>query len=154
MVGLLPAVSLPLALFWFGFTSKTSIHWIVPVLGESFLGMSTLGVFVAVLIICPRCIRRWRLRSRQVRVAAMPPQLSCCRRGMANIEVHAGNCFLRSMIAGIMPLFITPMYRGMGPGSASAVWASIACFFMPVPFVLYRWGVQIRRRSKHARQDV
>lgn len=35
--------------FWFGWTSTTSIHWIVPIIGSSFFSVGTFLLFQSVL---------------------------------------------------------------------------------------------------------
>jgi hypothetical protein len=39
--------ALVIAMFWFGWTSYSSIHWISPVLAGGLLGMGVLGMFVS-----------------------------------------------------------------------------------------------------------
>ena len=39
--------SMVIAMFWFGWTSYPSIHWISPVLAGGLLGVSVLGMFVS-----------------------------------------------------------------------------------------------------------
>jgi hypothetical protein len=36
-----------IAMFWFGWTSYSSIHWISPVLAAALLGFAVLGMFVS-----------------------------------------------------------------------------------------------------------
>ena len=40
-------VSLVIAMFWFGWTSYSSIHWISPVLAGGLIGVGVLGMFVS-----------------------------------------------------------------------------------------------------------
>ncbi len=43
----------PIGLFWFGWSARTSIHWIMPVIGGSFLGFANAGLFFSVLNYLP-----------------------------------------------------------------------------------------------------
>ena len=46
MVG---AFFIPICLFWFGWSSRASIHWIMPIIGSSFFTMGAFLLFNAVL---------------------------------------------------------------------------------------------------------
>jgi DHA1 family multidrug resistance protein-like MFS transporter len=39
----------PASLLWFGWTARSSIHWIVPILGSSLFPMSALLLFVSLI---------------------------------------------------------------------------------------------------------
>jgi len=41
------AWAMVIAMFWFGWTSYASIHWIVPIIATALLGFSILGMFVS-----------------------------------------------------------------------------------------------------------
>lgn len=43
------AFATPIGLFWFGWTSRESIHWIVPVLSGGIIGVASMGAFIAIL---------------------------------------------------------------------------------------------------------
>lgn len=44
---IISAWTLVIAMFWFGWTSYASIHWISPVLAGGLIGFSVLGMFVS-----------------------------------------------------------------------------------------------------------
>lgn len=52
------------------------------------------------------------------------------------------------------PLFARAMYTKLGVAWASSTLAFISVAFIPIPFVLYRYGEWIRHKSKHARHDL
>lgn len=43
------AFATPVALFWFGWTSRESIHWIVPAFSGVLMGVGSMGAFAAIL---------------------------------------------------------------------------------------------------------
>jgi len=43
------AFALPICLFWYGWTSRPSIHWIVPLIGSGFFTVSIITLFMPVL---------------------------------------------------------------------------------------------------------
>ena len=68
-------------------------------------------------------------------------------------SVLAGNDFIRSMFGAGFPLFARAMYVNLGVGWASTLLALLACAFVPIPILLYKYGERIRMASKHARHD-
>lgn len=78
---------------------------------------------------------------------------------------YIGDCFERYTSSGLaavyvfqvllsafFPLFVDGMYRGLGPPVASSVLAGIALLLGSCPFLLLRFGEDLRRRSKVVRQ--
>ncbi|EPS44851.1 hypothetical protein H072_1156 [Dactylellina haptotyla CBS 200.50] len=59
----------------------------------------------------------------------------------------AGNTVARSILGGILPLFAPKMYSALGPPVAGTVLAVLATVLIPIPFVFYKWGKQIRMKS-------
>ena len=53
---MLGSIALPVSMFWFGWTSRASIHWIVPVLAGVPFGWGLVLLFVSVLPTPPSCI--------------------------------------------------------------------------------------------------
>lgn len=47
------AFTVPIGLFWYGWSARTSIHWIMPVIGGSFVGISAAGIFSSILSYLP-----------------------------------------------------------------------------------------------------
>lgn len=43
------AFCIPICLFWFGWASRESVHWIVPIIGTSFFGIGAFLLFMSVL---------------------------------------------------------------------------------------------------------
>lgn len=53
------------------------------------------------------------------------------------------------------PLFANAMYTDLGVAWASSTLAFISIAFIPIPFVLYKYGATLRKNySKHARKDI
>ena len=69
-------------------------------------------------------------------------------------SVLAGNDFMRSSFGAGFPLFAGAMYRNLGVGNASSVLGGLSVAFIPIPFVLFKYGKQIRKVSKRARHDI
>jgi MFS transporter, DHA1 family, multidrug resistance protein len=43
------AFCIPICLFWFGWASRESVHWVVPIIGTSFFGIGAFLMFMSVL---------------------------------------------------------------------------------------------------------
>lgn len=124
------AFCIPICLFWFGWTSRASVHWIVPIIGSSFFGIGTFLLFNSVLNY----------------LGDAYPEYAA--------SVFAGNDFMRSSFGAGFPLFANAMYRRLGVAWASSLLGFLSIAFIPIPFVLYRYGEQIRKKSKRARHDL
>jgi DHA1 family multidrug resistance protein-like MFS transporter len=67
---------------------------------------------------------------------------------------YAANDFMRSIFGAGFPLFAAAMYNNLGVGWASSLLGFLSIAFIPIPFVLYIYGEQIRKASKRARHDL
>lgn len=126
----LGAFLIPVCLFWFGWSARRSIHWIMPIIGSSFFSMGAFLLFMAVLSYLGD---------------AYPKYVA---------SVYAGNDLMRSSFGAAFPLFATAMYNKLGVGWASSLLGFLSILFIPIPFVLYYYGETIRSRSKMARHDI
>ena len=125
------AFCIPICLFWFGWTSRASIHWIVPIIGSGFFSVGTFLLFNSVLNYLPD---------------AYPEHAA---------SVLAGNDFMRSAFGAGFPLFASAMFNKLGVAWASSTLAFISIAFIPIPFVLFKYGATLRKNySKHARKDI
>ncbi|KAI9871653.1 MAG: hypothetical protein M1823_008383, partial [Watsoniomyces obsoletus] len=55
-------------------------------------------------------------------------------------SVYAGNDLIRSSFGAGFPLFATAMYRNLGVGWASSLLGFLAIGFIPIPFLLFKYG--------------
>ena len=124
------AFCIPVCLFWFGWSARESIHWIMPIIGSTFF---TIGAFLLF-----NCVLNY-LGDAYPKYAA---------------SVYAGNDLMRSAFGAAFPLFAGAMYHKLGVGWASSLLAFLSILFIPIPFVLYYYGESIRKRSKNARHDL
>lgn len=120
---------IPVCLFWFGWSSRESVHWIVPIIGS---GLFTIGAFLLFMSVLSYL------------GDAYPAYVA---------SVYAGNDLFRSCFGAGFPLFANAMYTKLGIGGASSLLGGLSICFIPIPFILYRYGAQIRRRSKMCRHD-
>ncbi|CAG8046785.1 unnamed protein product [Penicillium olsonii] len=123
------AILLPLGLFWFAWTNSPSIHWIVPIAAGIPFGYGMITVFLPIL---NYLIDAYTIYS---------------------ASVLAANASLRSTFGAAFPLFTTPMYENLGIHWASSVPAFLALACVPMPFLFYKYGAQIRRRCHYAAES-
>lgn len=62
----------------------------------------------------------------------------------------AANTVCRSAFGAAAPLFTTYMFDALGVGGGASLIGGVACLLAPVPFIFYKYGEPIRRRSKFA----
>ncbi|GAB7338549.1 hypothetical protein MBLNU457_5297t1 [Dothideomycetes sp. NU457] len=124
------AFCIPICLFWFGWTSRASVHWIVPIVGSGFFATGSILLFNSVLNYLPDAY----------------PEYAA--------SVLAGNDLFRSSFGAGFPLFANAMYVKLGVNWASSLLGFLSIAFIPIPFVLYKYGETLRtKHSKHARKD-
>lgn len=122
---------IPICLFWFGWTSRESVHWIVPIIGSSFFSIGAFLLFNSILNYLPDAY----------------PEYAA--------SVLAGNDLMRSSFGAGFPLFASAMYHNLGVDWASSTLGFLAIAFIPIPFVLYKYGATLRKDySKAARKDI
>jgi hypothetical protein len=62
----------------------------------------------------------------------------------------ATNCFTRSMFAAGLPLFGNAMYDKLGYQWATFLLAMLTLVMAPFPYVFFKYGKAIRKRSRYA----
>ncbi|KAI9050926.1 hypothetical protein LZ554_005038 [Drepanopeziza brunnea f. sp. 'monogermtubi'] len=108
------AFCIPICMFWFGWTARESIHWIVPIIGSAFFTVGAFLMFNSVL---------------NYLGDAYPAYAA---------SVLAGNDFFRSSFGAGFPLFSGAMYRRLGINWASSLLGFLSILFIPIPFILYK----------------
>ncbi|KAF7289675.1 Benomyl methotrexate resistance protein [Mycena chlorophos] len=125
-IGLMASIFVPTSILIFGFASKASIPWIVPVIGAALYLPGIFLTFQSILMYCATAYYAY------------------------TASVFAGNDLFRSAIASAFPLFGRAFFDNLGLGPGSGVLAGIAFGMMPVYWLLLRYGHVLRQRSKYA----
>ncbi|PVH88930.1 MFS general substrate transporter [Cadophora sp. DSE1049] len=123
------AFALPICLFWYGWSSREEVHWMVPLVGSGFFTVSIITLFMPILTY----------------LGMSYPQYAA--------SVMAGNTLFRASCGVVFPLFARALFRNLGIGPGNSLLGGLSIVFMPIPFVLYYCGEKIRHRSKNARHD-
>ncbi|KZP16134.1 MFS general substrate transporter [Athelia psychrophila] len=110
-IGLMASIFIPISLFIFGWASRASVHWIVPVIAAA---LYLPGIFLTF-----QSIMMYISMSYPNHVAS----------------VLAGNDLFRSSMASVFPLFGRIFFERLGLGGGSSLLAGISIALMPVYFV-------------------
>lgn len=118
------AILIPVGELWFAWTcAPASIPWILPILAGGCFGAGNTGVFIYA--------NNYITHSY----------------GMYAASALAGNSVIRSILGGVMPLVGTYLYAGIGPNWAATLLGLLEVAIVPIPFVFYKYGYKIRRKS-------
>jgi len=121
MAWVMPAV--PVGIFWYGWTAEKQTHWIVPIIGTFFFGFGVLWILMP---------------SQLYLVEAFGPE--------AAASSLAANVIMRLLFAAFIPLAGPSLYADLGLGWGNSVLGFIGVAFLPVPFLIYRYGGWLRER--------
>ncbi|KAK5076180.1 hypothetical protein LTS08_002691 [Lithohypha guttulata] len=126
-LAMIGGIGFAICMFWFGWTANfNSIHWIVPTLAGVFLAASIVLIFVSFLNY---------LTDTYLIYAA---------------SAIAANTVARSAAGASAPLFTNQMFRALGVGGGASLVGGVAVLLAVVPFVFYKYGAGIRKRSRFA----
>ena len=116
-------IALAGGLFWYGWTTRQNIHWMVPEIGLGFIGF-------AVMVIVTTCA-------------------TYATDSYAKFAGSAVSClaFGESMFAAWLPLATKSMYTNLGFHWASSVLGFVALLLTIAPVVLWFKGTTIRKKS-------
>ncbi|KAE8376632.1 major facilitator superfamily domain-containing protein [Aspergillus bertholletiae] len=122
-------ILIPIGLFWFGWTTYSNVHWIVPIIGSAIFGGGLLLAFTGIFTFL---------------VDAYPQYAA---------SALAANGFCRCMFTAAFPLFGSQMYNKLGYHWATSLLAFLTVAMMPFPWLFFKYGKALRAKSRFARQD-
>ncbi|CAG8418405.1 unnamed protein product [Penicillium salamii] len=113
-----------ISLFWLGWCSHTSVHWIVPALSGVPFGIGFVLIFIAML--------NYLTDAYEVYSASAQSIASTCR----------------SIFGTLLPLAAKRMYIAMGVHWASSLLGFVGLLLSLIPFAFIRCGKRLRASSK------
>ncbi|KAF5241932.1 hypothetical protein FANTH_8892 [Fusarium anthophilum] len=122
------SVLLSAGIFWFGWTSSRSVHWLAQAAAGIFLGSGSILVLMSGVVYL-------------IEVYLVH----------ANSALAINN-FLRCVIAATFPLYATDLLVDVGLGAGGTVIGSICLALSPVSLLFWRYGRTIREWSKFAEE--
>ena len=118
------AVLCPIGELWFAWTCvPASIHWAIPIAAGIPFGAGNTAVFIYA--------SNYLVHSYGIYAAS----------------AMAGNSLVRSLLGGTLPLAGPALYEALGANWAGTLLGGLEILIIPIPFVFYRYGAKIRRRS-------
>lgn len=129
-VAMFGGILFAVTMFWFAWTAEfNSVHWFVPTLAGTFLTTSIVLIFVAYL--------NYLTDTYLIYTAS----------------AMASNTICRSACGSSAPLFTRQMFNALGVGGGGSLVGGVAIVLAPIPFIFYKYGERIRRRSRFAPTD-
>ncbi|PWN91349.1 MFS general substrate transporter [Acaromyces ingoldii] len=113
------------SLLWFAWTSRPPVPWIVSMIALVFFGIGAFITFTG---------------ATEYVIASYGP--------VATSATGAQN-LLRETLAGSLTIASVPMYKGLGNQWATTLLGCFAALVALVPFVLFKYGPAIRKRSQY-----
>ncbi|KAF8587557.1 MFS general substrate transporter [Ramaria rubella] len=126
-ISMLSGLTLPIGCWIYTWTSWPQVHWIAPVIGICLIYTGMFGVYLA-------CFN----------------YITDSYTVYASSALSAQSC-IRLTIGATFSLLAEPMYSHLGIHLAGTVLAAFATAFGVTPFILYRYGASIRRKSPFAK---
>ncbi|KAJ5544453.1 Major facilitator superfamily domain general substrate transporter [Penicillium sp. DV-2018c] len=126
---MLASIALPVGLFCFAWTNSPSVHWLASIAAGVPFGFGMVLVFLSVF--------NYLIDAYTIFAAS----------------VLAANSLLRSLFGFAFPLFTTYMYQDLGIHWASCIPAFLALACVPFPFLLYKYGLSIRKHCTFSAQS-
>ncbi|KAF7289098.1 Drug transporter [Mycena chlorophos] len=117
------AIMLPISIFIYAWCSYARIHWISLIIALTLYIWATYIVYLAVFSYLADCY------------------------GPFASSALAGQSLCRNLMGTAFPLFTRQMFARLGYNWANTMFALIATVMVPIPFILYNFGPQIRARS-------
>nr|POF04072.1 putative prephenate dehydrogenase [nadp(+)] [Quercus suber] len=124
------AITFPVSLFWFAWTTYPSIHPVVPILGIALWGWSFFTILLMTYTYIEDSYKDY------------------------SASALAGLGFIRNIAGGGFPLFGNQMFENEGYQWAGSILAFLALVLVPIPFILEKYGETLRRRSPWAAQHM
>lgn len=123
---LIAAPAIPVSLFWMGWTARPSISPWSPLVASVLFGYGIIGIFI-----------------------------SSYQYVIASYDIYAASAlasvtFIRYVVAGAMVEAAIPFYTNAGVAWTLTVLGIISALLAPVPYVFYRQGHLLRKKSRFA----
>jgi MFS family permease len=115
-------ILVPIGLFIYGWTCEYRVHWFVPIIGMVIVGAGNMIIFMALILYLVDVFTLYAA------------------------SALAANTFIRSIGGALLPLAGLKMFKVLGIGWGNSLLGFIAVAFVPVPFLILRYGRMLRER--------
>ncbi|KAJ9091422.1 hypothetical protein QFC19_009132 [Naganishia cerealis] len=125
-LALYTSVMIPISTFFFGWVSRESVHWIVPIIAASLYLPGIFLLFQSIIM-----------------------YLTMSYYTFAG-SILAANALARSLIASVFPLFGHALFSRLGLGPGSSLLGALSILMILPLFFIRRYGKVLRSKSKYA----
>jgi hypothetical protein len=115
------------SLIWFALTAKSSVHWVVPVLAGIPFAFGNVTVFISAALYM---------------LDVYGP--------LSGASAMAANGLLRYVMGASFPLFTIQLYEALGVEHATLLLAFVCLLMVPIPWIFYKFGPGIRKKSSYS----
>jgi len=122
---------LPVGLFWYAWEAKRGGHWASLVASGIPFGLGIFSLFLSTIT-----------------------YLVDTYRAGAAASALAANGILRYTLGAVFPLFTLQMYENVGVHWAGSIFAFASLLLLPIPWVLFRYGHELRGKSHYDTSDL
>jgi MFS family permease len=127
---MLGAVLLPISLFWFAWSARSDVHWIVPTIALAFFGAGNQLVF-----------------------DTAATYLTSVYGPMGSASAMSANNLARYACGAAFPLFAVQMFRDLTIKWAGSLLGFVTIALLPIPFLFYKFGKRIRSKGSIPKSD-
>lgn len=126
MSALIGSIMLPICLFIVGWTVHYHVHWIVPIIFQGLVMLSSLLVYAGANLFM---------------LDAYGP--------LYGASASGSMMFTRYLLSAVFPLFALQMYENFGAGWATSILGFVTLGMAPIPWFFRAYGEKLRARSKY-----
>ncbi|UKZ83220.1 hypothetical protein TrVFT333_011025 [Trichoderma virens FT-333] len=126
MSALIGSIMLPICLFIVGWTVHFHVHWIVPIIFQGLVMLSSLLVYAGANLFM---------------LDAYGP--------LYGASASGSMMFSRYLLSAAFPLFALQMYEKLGAGWATSILGFVTLVMAPIPWFFRAYGEKLRARSKY-----
>jgi hypothetical protein len=144
--GMAGGVLVSIGAWQFAWTSWSSVHWIVPLIGITILYSGLLQIYQTAFAYVTAGYTLYAasaLAARERLLHQFGRLLTVFRR-LTTPAVNLG----RNLVAAAVPLFGNQVYEKLGIHGAGSLVAGLATVLALVPFIIFKYGSWLRSRSK------
>ncbi|EXA29113.1 hypothetical protein FOVG_19345 [Fusarium oxysporum f. sp. pisi HDV247] len=112
-------------MFWYGWSADAKTHWIVPIMGSTFVGIGFIFIMMPSMVYLVDCFG---------------PE--------AAASALAAHTVLRSIAGAFLPLAGPKMYESLGYGWGNSLLGFLALAMVPIPWYFMLYGEKMRLKRK------
>jgi hypothetical protein len=147
LFAMMGAPCMTISIFWMGWSSWVGVSFWSPLIATAFFGFGTLGVFIASY--------QYLIDTFEVYAASALVGMTVTRYCVAgeSITVQRVRSLMHTLwltASGPMVIVSVLMYENLGVHWALTVVGRLSLLMAPVPFIFYKYGAAIRKKSRSA----